>query len=509
MSSISVAHKKETRLIDIYNYATDIINLAPSVLCWIVVLLILIAAVFGINLSIMSDEPVSTNIHLINQPSHSINFSDIVGCDEAKLEIMEIVNFLKHPEIYTDMGAKIPRGALLHGPPGTGKTALAKAAAAEANVAFITMSGPEFNEIFVGVGPRRVRQLFDLAKRNAPSIIFIDEIDSIANKRSALSGGSEQDSTLNQMLVEMDGFEALEKVIVMAATNRLEILDPALLRAGRFDRLVRVPAPDEKDRAALFEKYLRSVNVLGTLRKSELANELAKITPGFTGATIAGVCNEAAILATRNGQCSVEQHNFIEAIDRVLTGSGGQTHLTPEEMFAVAHHEAGHVVTAWFLKHSDPLLKVTITPRGNALGFTQFSPKDLKLQTKEQIFDRMCVLLGGRVAEELFFGKISTGAADDLRVATNIAYEMVMSLGMSDKIGAMSFQEREKYPLSEEFSKKIDSEVHQLLSKALETTTELLYLHKSDISLIAEKLIEKNTLQAEEIETLIGKRPFG
>ncbi|CAB3383581.1 Hypothetical predicted protein [Cloeon dipterum] len=442
----------------------------------------------------------------------SLNFTDIVGCDQAKIEVMELVNFLRYPEIYTAMGAKIPRGALLYGPPGTGKTILAKAAAAEANVTFIAMSGPEFKEIYIGIGPKRVRQLFLFARKNSPSIIFIDEIDSIAKKRmkaSSVGGGSDEgENTLNQLLIEMDGFKAKERVIILAATNRLDSLDPAIMRPGRFDRLVNVPAPNQKGRTDLFEKYLKPIHLDIAIKRSEIAEELAKLTPGFTGAAIAGVCNDAAVLATRNNQCSVERENLYEAIDRAQVGMGqAQLDLSPEELKVVAYHEAGHVVTAWFLQHADPLVKVTIKARGDSLGHTQFRPRSLQLHTEEQLFHRMCVLLGGRVAEQITFGVMSTGATSDLQVVTKLAYGTVAHLGMNKKVGPLSFG-GERKPLSEEMSKMIDAEVHKLVTRALKTTTDLLSSHKKDLKLIAETLLKVDTLSAGEVGELIGPRPF-
>ncbi|KRT82501.1 AAA protein, partial [Oryctes borbonicus] len=377
---------------------------------------------------------------LINSNEIGVRFKDVAGCEEAKIEIMEFVNFLKNPQQYIDLGAKIPKGAMLTGPPGTGKTLLAKATAGEANVPFITVSGSEFLEMFVGVGPSRVRDLFSMARRHAPCILFIDEIDAVGRKRGGRSfgGHSEQENTLNQLLVEMDGFNTTTNVVVLAATNRIDILDQALLRPGRFDRQIYVPAPDIKGRASIFKVHLNPLKT--DLNKQDLARKMAALTPGFTGADIANVCNEAALIAARDLNDSINMKHFEQAIERVVAGMEKKTNvLSPEEKKTVAYHEAGHAVAGWFLQYADPLLKVSIIPRGKGLGYAQYLPKDQYLYTKEQLFDRMCMTLGGRVSEELFFGRITTGAQDDLKKITQSAYAQVVHYGMNEKVGNISF----------------------------------------------------------------------
>ncbi|XP_018421975.1 PREDICTED: AFG3-like protein 1 [Nanorana parkeri] len=358
----------------------------------------------------------------------NVKFQDVAGCEEAKLEIMEFVNFLKNPKQYYELGAKIPRGAMLTGPPGTGKTLLAKATAGEANVPFITVNGSEFLEMFVGVGPARVRDMFAMAKKNAPCILFIDEIDAVGKKRGQgnFGGHSEQENTLNQLLVEMDGFGSDTNVVVLAGTNRPDTLDPALMRPGRFDRQIYIGPPDIKGRASIFKVHLRPLKLPENFNKDALARKMAALTPGFTGADIANVCNEAALIAARHLSEFVGEKNFNQAIERVIGGLEKKTQvLQPEEKRTVAYHEAGHAVVGWFLEHADPLLKVSIIPRGKGLGYAQYLPKEQYLYSKEQLFDRMCMMLGGRVAEQIFFGRITTGAQDDLRKVTHTAYSQV------------------------------------------------------------------------------------
>jgi AFG3 family protein len=355
-----------------------------------------------------------------------VKFSDVAGCEEAKIEIMEFVNFLKNPKQYIDLGAKIPKGALLTGPPGTGKTLLAKATAGEAGVAFISVSGSEFLEMFVGVGPARVRDMFETARKNTPCILFIDEIDAIGRKRTGRSfgGQSEQENTLNQLLVEMDGFTTQANIIIMAATNRVDVLDPALLRPGRFDRQIFVSLPDIKGRASVFKVHLAPIKTM--LDKNELSRKLAALTPGFSGADIANVTNEAALIAARDLATTISLKHFDAAIGRVIAGMEKKTQvLQPEEKKTVAYHEAGHAVAGWFLEHAHPLLKVSIIPRGKGLGYAQYLPRDSYLFTKDQLFDQMCMTLGGRISELIFFKKLSTGAQDDLSKITKSAYAQV------------------------------------------------------------------------------------
>lgn len=382
---------------------------------------------------------------VINPADINVAFKDVAGCEEAKIEIMEFVNFLKNPSQYTDLGAKIPKGAILTGPPGTGKTLLAKATAGEANVPFISVSGSEFLEMFVGVGPSRVRDMFSVARQHSPSILFIDEIDAVGRKRGGrnLGGQSEAENTLNQLLVEMDGFNTGQSnVIVLAATNRVDILDKALMRPGRFDRQIYVPAPDIKGRSSIFKVHLGTLKT--ELDKEDLSKKMAALTPGFTGADIANVCNEAALIAARELAESIVLKHFESAIERVVAGMEKKTNvLSPEEKKTVAYHEAGHAVSGWFLEYADPLLKVSIIPRGKGLGYAMYLPKDQYLYTKEQLYDRMCMTLGGRAAEQIFFERITTGAQDDLQKVTKSAYGQITQYGMNENVGHVSFEDRQ------------------------------------------------------------------
>uniref|UniRef100_UPI00358DF49F mitochondrial inner membrane m-AAA protease component AFG3L2 isoform X2 n=1 Tax=Myxine glutinosa TaxID=7769 RepID=UPI00358DF49F len=446
-----------------------------------------------------------------------VKFADVAGCEEAKLEIMEFVNFLKHPKQYQDLGAKIPKGAILTGPPGTGKTLLAKATAGEANVPFITVNGSEFLEMFVGVGPARVRDMFVLARKNAPCILFIDEIDAVGRKRGRgnFGGQSEQENTLNQLLVEMDGFNTTTNVVILAGTNRPDILDPALLRPGRFDRQIYIGAPDIKGRASIFRVHLKPLKLLNGLDREALSRKLAAHTPGFTGADIANACNEAALLAARHLHDSVGQKHFEQAIERVIAGLEKKTQvLQPEEKRTVAYHEAGHAVAGWFLEHADPLLKVSIIPRGKGLGYAQYLPREQFLYSREQLFDRMCMTLGGRVSEQLFFKRITTGAQDDLRKITQSAYAQVAQFGMSTRVGQISFEPPRQgeivleKPYSEETARIIDEEVRVLINKAYCHTEELLAQHRDDVEKVALRLLEKEVLAKEDMVELLGPRPF-
>ncbi|KAF6025518.1 AFG3L2 [Bugula neritina] len=452
---------------------------------------------------------------IVSKNQISTKFKDVAGCEEAKVEIMEFVNFLKNSSQYTALGAKIPKGAILTGPPGTGKTLLAKATAGEANVPFISVSGSEFLEMFVGVGPSRVRDMFSLARENHPCILFIDEIDAIGRKRSGRSfgGHSEQENTLNQLLVEMDGFNTQTGVILLAATNRLDVLDPALLRPGRFDRQIYIPAPDIKGRASIFKVHLKGLKT--GINKDDLSRKLAAATPGFSGADIANICNEAALIAARDAFPEINAIHFEQAVERVVAGMEKKTQvLAPEEKKTVAYHEAGHAVAGWYLEHADPLLKVSIIPRGKGLGYAQYLPKENYLYTTEQLLDRMCMTLGGRISEEIFFGKITTGAQDDLEKVTQSAYAQVTRFGMSQRIGNLSFRPPQSgelvtdKPYSEETAKMIDEEVMLIVKGAYARTKQLLTERKSEVELVALRLLEKEKIDKSDMVELLGKRPF-
>ena len=443
----------------------------------------------------------------------NITFADVAGLDEAKQEVMEIVDFLKNPKKYTALGGKIPKGALLVGPPGTGKTLLAKAMAGEAQVPFFSLSGSDFVELFVGVGASRVRDLFKQAREKAPCIIFIDEIDAIGRARgkNMMMSNDERENTLNQLLVEMDGFGTDSGIIILAATNRPDVLDSALLRPGRFDRQITIDRPDVKGREAIFKVHLKPIKVSQTLDVHKLAEQ----TPGFAGADIANVCNEAALIAARKGKEAVDMSDFQDAIDRVIGGLEKKNKIiSPEEKEIIAYHEAGHAICGWFLEHAYPLLKVTIVPRGTAaLGYAQYTPKEQYLYNTDQLMDQICMTLGGRAAEDIFFGKISTGASNDLQQITKMAYSMVTVYGMNDKVGNISFYDpsQENYftkPYSEETGKIIDEEVRKLIDSAYVRTKALLQLRKREVEILAKQLLEKEVLFQSDVELLIGKRPY-
>uniref|UniRef100_A0A3Q2YTP3 AFG3-like AAA ATPase 1 n=1 Tax=Hippocampus comes TaxID=109280 RepID=A0A3Q2YTP3_HIPCM len=446
-----------------------------------------------------------------------VKFKDVAGCEEAKLEILEFVNFLKNPQQYQDLGAKIPKGAVLSGPPGTGKTLLAKATAGEADVPFITVNGSEFLEMFVGVGPARVRDMFAMARKNAPCILFIDEIDAVGRKRGGgnFGGQSEQENTLNQLLVEMDGFNTATNVVVLAGTNRPDVLDPALMRPGRFDRQIYIGPPDIKGRASIFRVHLRPIKLDPNVDKDTLARKMAAATPGFTGADIANVCNEAALIAARHLHPHVGHKDFEQAIDRVIGGLEKKTQvLQPMEKKTVAYHEAGHAVTGWFLQHADPLLKVSIIPRGKGLGYAQYLPREQYLYSREQLFDRMCMMLGGRVAESVFFGRVTTGAQDDLKKVTQSAYAQVVQFGMSEKVGQVSFELPRQgemvleKPYSEATAELIDDEVRALVERAYARTLQLVQEKKDLVELVGKRLLEKEVLDKADMLELLGPRPF-
>lgn len=443
----------------------------------------------------------------------NVTFADVAGLDEAKEEVMEVVDFLRNPKKYTSLGGKIPKGVLLVGPPGTGKTLLAKAVAGEAAVPFFSISGSDFVEMFVGVGASRVRDLFKQAREKAPCIVFIDEIDAIGRARgkAAFTGGNdERESTLNQLLVEMDGFSTDKGVILMAATNRPDVLDNALLRPGRFDRQIGIDRPDLKGRAQIFDVHLKQIKT-GPDINSEL---LAEMTPGFAGAEIANVCNEAALIAARNNKEAVDMEDFNYALDKVIGGLEKRSKLiAPQEKEIIAFHEAGHAICGWYLEHASPLVKVTIVPRGiGTLGYAQYLPKEEYITRTEQLLDRMCMTLGGRAAEEVVFGKISTGAQNDLDQITKIGYSMVSVFGMNEKVGNVSFhgigQDQFNKPYSDETAKLIDDEVRKMIDKEYLRAKALLQERRAELEKLARQLLEKEVLTKSDLVKLIGPRPF-
>lgn len=444
----------------------------------------------------------------------NVTFNDVAGLEEAKQEVMEIVDFLKNPKKYTNLGGKIPKGALLVGSPGTGKTLLAKAVAGEAQVPFFSLSGSDFVEMFVGVGASRVRDLFKQAKDKAPCIIFIDEVDAIGRargKNSMMGGNDERENTLNQLLVEMDGFGTDSGIIILAATNRPDVLDSALLRPGRFDRQISIDKPDLVGREQIFKVHLKPIKTDVVVD----AKKLSAQTPGFAGAEIANVCNEAALIAARRNKESVDMQDFQDAIDRVIGGLEKKNKIiSPEEKRIVAYHEAGHAIAGWYLEHADPLVKVSIVPRGvAALGYAQYLPKEQFLYTTEQLTDGMCMTMGGRVAEDLVFGKISTGAQNDLERITKLSYAMVTIYGMNSTIGNVSFHDpQNEYnfnkPYSEKTSELIDIEVRKLINEVYVRTMQLLIDKRDGLEKLAEKLLEKEILFQADLEEILGKRPF-
>ena len=444
--------------------------------------------------------------------SPQITFKDVAGQAGAKQEVQEIVDFLKTPEKYTNLGGKIPKGALLVGPPGTGKTLLAKAVAGEAGVPFFSLSGSEFVEMFVGVGASRVRDLFQQAKAKAPCIIFIDEIDAIGRARSktaAMGGNDERESTLNQLLTEMDGFGTNSGIIIMAATNRADILDGALLRAGRFDRQIHVDLPDLNERKEIFMVHLKPLKIDETVEVAQLARQ----TPGFSGADIANVCNEAALIAARNNKEWVDKQCFLDAVDRIIGGLEKKTKLlTAQEKRTIALHEAGHATISWFLEYANPLVKVTIVPRGQALGAAWYMPEERQISTKEEILDEICATLGGRAAEELFTGRISTGAMNDLEKVTKRAYGMIAYAGMGDKLPNLCYYDNQEYqfnkPYSDKTAETIDEEVRGLIAGEYERAKKVLLEHKEGHAQLAQRLIDKEVIFAEDLEEIFGKRPW-
>ena len=445
--------------------------------------------------------------------SKRVTFKDVAGLEEAKVEIMEIVDFLKKSDKYKELGAKIPKGALLVGPPGTGKTLLAKAVAGEANVPFLSISGSDFVEMFVGVGASRVRDLFEQAKQKAPCIVFIDEIDAIGRargKNAGFSGNDERENTLNQLLTEMDGFQTNTGVIVLAATNRADILDKALMRAGRFDRQIEVGLPDVKEREEIFNVHLRPLKLDPQLDRSFLARQ----TPGFSGADIANVCNEAALIAARHNKKFISKEDFLAAIDRIVGGLERKNKIiTDEEKRVIAYHEAGHATVSWILENASPLIKVTIIPRGKALGAAWYLPEERQITTREQMMDELAATLGGRVSEQLTFGEISTGALNDLERVTKQAYAMVAYYGMSENVGTLSYYDSTGQsdmaftkPYSELTAQQIDDEVKKLIDGAFARALETLEKHRDGLTQLAELLLEREVIFAEDLEKIFGKR---
>lgn len=454
---------------------------------------------------------------LIEKEKSNVTFDDVAGLEEAEMEVREIVDFLKNPESFTKLGAKIPKGVILVGPPGTGKTLLAKAVAGEAQVPFFTISGSEFVEMFVGVGASRVRDLFKRAKEKAPCIIFIDEIDAIGRSRGKgafLTGANdERESTLNQLLTEMDGFGTNSGVIVLAATNRADMLDPALLRPGRFDRHIYLELPNLKEREDIFKVHLRPL----VMEENIDVHFLASQTPGFSGADIANICNESALIAARKKKEKVGRQDFLDAIDRIVAGIEKKSKIiSPEEKKIIAYHEAGHTVVSWMLKHVDPLIKVSIIPRGKALGAAWYLPEEKQLRSKTAFIEHLCATLGGRASEEITFGEISSGALDDLEKVTKEAYMMVVYYGFNEKIGNISFYDSTgqrdygiQKPYSEETGKLIDEEVRRLVADAYNRTKEILQKHRESLTKVAELLLQKEIIFKEDLETVLGKRPDG
>lgn len=449
---------------------------------------------------------------LIEKDDAKVTFKDVAGQEGAKQEVQEIVDFLKNPAKYTELGGKIPKGALLVGPPGTGKTLLAKAVAGEADVPFFSMSGSDFVEMFVGVGASRVRDLFRKAKEKSPCIIFIDEIDAVGRARSrniSTGGNDERENTLNQLLTEMDGFGTNSGVIILAATNRADILDKALLRAGRFDRQIHVDLPDVNERRAIFEVHLRPIKKADDLDLDFLSRQ----TPGFSGADIANVCNEAALIAARHGQSSVGKDNFLAAVDRIIGGLEKKTKvMTVEEKRTIALHEAGHATVSWHLQYANPLVKVTIVPRGRALGAAWYLPEERQITTKEQMLDEMCATLGGRAAEELFTGHISSGAMNDLERVTKQAYGMIAYMGMSDRLPNLCYYNNDEYqfqrPYSEDTARQIDAEVQRMIAEQYARAKALLAEKSEGHAQLAQILQEREVIFAEDVENIFGKRPW-
>ena len=490
-------------------------NIAPIffiVIIWIFIMRRMNGGGTGGGMNPFSVGKSKAQVYEKGDTTNRVTFKDVAGQEGAKQEIQEIVDFLKQPQKYTELGGKIPKGALLVGPPGTGKTLLAKAVAGEADVPFFSMSGSDFVEMFVGVGASRVRDLFRQAKEKAPCIIFIDEIDAVGRARSkspSMGGNDERENTLNQLLTEMDGFGTNSGVIILAATNRADILDKALLRAGRFDRQIHVDLPDLNERKAVFEVHLKPLKLDDTVDPDTLARQ----TPGFSGADIANVCNEAALIAARHKKNAVGKQDFLDAVDRIIGGLEKKTKImTINEKRSIALHEAGHATISWFLEHANPLIKVTIVPRGRALGAAWYMPEERQITTKEQMLDEMCATLGGRAAEELFIGQISTGAMNDLERVTKQAYGMVAYAGMSDRLPNLCYYNNEEYSFSKPYSERtaelIDEEVKRMINEQYERAKSVLTTQKEGHNQLAQLLMEKEVIFAEDVERIFGKRPW-
>ena len=490
-------------------------NIAPIffiVIIWIFIMRRMNGGGTGGGMNPFSVGKSKAQVYEKGDTTNRVTFKDVAGQEGAKQEIQEIVDFLKQPQKYTELGGKIPKGALLVGPPGTGKTLLAKAVAGEADVPFFSMSGSDFVEMFVGVGASRVRDLFRQAKEKAPCIIFIDEIDAVGRARSkspSMGGNDERENTLNQLLTEMDGFGTNSGVIILAATNRADILDKALLRAGRFDRQIHVDLPDLNERKAVFEVHLKPLKLDDTVDPDTLARQ----TPGFSGADIANVCNEAALIAARHKKNAVGKQDFLDAVDRIIGGLEKKTKImTINEKRSIALHEAGHATISWFLEHANPLIKVTIVPRGRALGAAWYMPEERQITTKEQMLDEMCATLGGRAAEELFIGQISTGAMNDLERVTKQAYGMVAYAGMSDRLPNLCYYNNEEYSFSKPYSERtaelIDEEVKRMINEQYERAKSVLRTQKEGHNQLAQLLMEKEVIFAEDVERIFGKRPW-
>ncbi len=508
---IDVFYQNRTNLIDTLFW---ILPFAIIIIFWLFIFR-RIGGASGAGSSLFNFSKTNARI-LETEGKSAVTFKDVAGLKEAKVEVMEVVDFLKNPETYTKLGAKIPKGVMLVGPPGTGKTLIAKAVAGEAKVPFFSMSGSEFVEMFVGVGASRVRDLFKQAKSKAPSIIFIDEIDAVGRSRgkvNAFQANDERESTLNQLLTELDGFGPNTGVIVIAATNRPDVLDKALLRPGRFDRHIYLELPNKTEREEIFKVHIRQLK----LAKDIDINSLAALSPGFSGADIANICNEAALIAARHKKQLIKQSDFMEARDRVIGGLERKSKIiSPKEKKIIAYHEAGHALASWYLEHVDSLVKVSIIPRGKSLGATWYLPEEHQIITKAQFLDQLCASLGGRAAEEIIFNEVSSGALDDLEKVTKQAYNMVAFYGLDDEIGPMSFYDstgkNERFlgkPYSENMAMLIDREVKDLIGTAYNKTKNLLVKHKHELETLAKLLLKKEVVYLEDLETILGKRTKG